>query len=50
MRIAELAFPGELRERLIAAILAGEKTATTECVQPAGGHREHWTVLHAYSA
>ena len=26
--IAEFAFPGELRDRLVAAILAGEKTST----------------------
>jgi uncharacterized protein YhfF len=29
LRIAEFAFPGELRDRLVAAILRGEKTATT---------------------
>ena len=29
LRIAEFAFPGELRDRLVAAILSGEKTATT---------------------
>ncbi|MDA2807988.1 ASCH domain-containing protein [Nocardiopsis suaedae] len=27
--IAEFAFPGELRDRLVAAVLAGEKTATS---------------------
>jgi uncharacterized protein YhfF len=27
--VVEFAFPGELRDRLVAAILAGEKTATT---------------------
>jgi len=29
LRIAEFGFPGELRDRLVAAILTGEKTATT---------------------
>jgi uncharacterized protein YhfF len=29
LRIAEFGFPGEPRDRLVAAILAGEKTATT---------------------
>jgi uncharacterized protein YhfF len=29
MRIVELGFPGELRDRLVAAVLSGEKTATT---------------------
>ena len=29
LAVAEFGFPGELRERLVAAILAGEKTATT---------------------
>jgi uncharacterized protein YhfF len=29
LRIAEFGFPGELRDRLVAAILSGEKTATT---------------------
>lgn len=27
--VAEFAFPGELRDRLVAAVLAGEKTATS---------------------
>jgi uncharacterized protein YhfF len=27
--VVEFAFPGELRDRLVAAVLAGEKTATT---------------------
>jgi uncharacterized protein YhfF len=29
MRIAEFGFPGELRDRLVAAVLSGAKTATT---------------------
>jgi uncharacterized protein YhfF len=29
LRIAEFGFPGKLRDRLVAAILTGEKTATT---------------------
>lgn len=29
MKLAEFAFPGPLRDRLVAAILAGEKTSTT---------------------
>ena len=29
LRIIEFGFPGELRDRLVGAVLAGEKTATT---------------------
>lgn len=29
LRVAEFGFPGELRDRLVAAVLTGEKTATT---------------------
>jgi uncharacterized protein YhfF len=29
MRIVEFGFPGELRDHLVAAVLSGEKTATT---------------------
>lgn len=32
LRIAEFGFPGELRDRLVGAILTGEKTATTGLV------------------
>jgi uncharacterized protein YhfF len=32
LRTAEFGFPGELRDKLIAAILSGEKTATTSLV------------------
>ncbi|MGP7998976.1 MAG: hypothetical protein ACLPKI_16910 [Streptosporangiaceae bacterium] len=46
---AEFAFPGPLRDQLVAAILAGEKTTTTALVadyehegEPLPGHEEFW--------
>ena len=38
MEVAELAFPGPLRDALVAAILRGDKTSTSAlAVQYAGG-------------
>ena len=41
--IAEFAFPGPLRDQLVAAILAGAKTTTTGLVADwRAGHEQFW--------
>jgi len=51
-RIAEFGFPGELRDKLVAAILSGEKTATTSLLteweldhEPLPGSGEWFSVV-----
>jgi len=52
LRIAEFGFPGELRDKLVAAILSGEKTATTSLLieweldrEPLPGSGEWFSVV-----
>ena len=48
MPLAEFAFPGPLRDQLVAAILTGAKTSTTGLLLAGEGHRTvaQWRVDH----